>query len=252
MILYFNKEQIWVEEEVRQAEVWVEVQVLAEVLVVVVQAPTEVVAVAVTVTVVQLVDGVLSAPIPHITILHPYHHTSPFSLNVVFAVLFFIFSIPFLIPSIFAVSDAMQYRSVKAVCIDNSYTSGWYYSIYDYTVQGKDYVSRSSEGWELPEEVGKTVKIYYSVSDPSEITENKPFTLGDVALVVLTLVFNGLGAMFVVFAVKIKKKEHSEVMSATSSSDNVSTTENDVKCMYCGSKYSKNLDACPKCGASRK
>ena len=181
-----------------------------------------------------------------------YHHTSPFSLNVVFAVLFFIFSIPFLIPSIFAVSDAMQYRSVKAVCIDNSYTSGWYYSIYDYTVQGKDYVSRSSEGWELPEEVGKTVKIYYSVSDPSEITENKPFTLGDVALVFLTLVFNGLGAMFVVFAVKIKKKEHSEVMSATSSSDNVSTTENDVKCMYCGSKYSKNLDACPKCGASRK
>ncbi len=148
-----------------------------------------------------------------------------------------------------------KYATVDAECIKNEYVSGWYYTTYEYSVDGVDYTNRSNEGWELPETVGKVVTIYYLKSDPNEITEENPNDNGEGGVVVFAgLICAGLGALPLVLCIKELKKKKENSANPENDSSTIQPTikeETHNKCPYCGSKYKKTSDSCPKCGASR-
>ncbi|MBR6779275.1 MAG: hypothetical protein IKM43_03940 [Clostridia bacterium] len=158
-------------------------------------------------------------------------------------------------------SDSNQYGKVYAECVDNDYIGGWYYTTYEYTVNGKEYESRSEEGWEFPETEGKTVEIFYLKDNPNIITEKEPSGSGvGAVLIVVGLICIGVGVLIIVHQVKKKKKAKAEQTTDSQSTTDTEPTildettkqeEQFVRCSYCGSKYDKTATSCPKCGASR-
>lgn len=158
-----------------------------------------------------------------------------------------------LIASICGVVDANKYASVKGTCLKNEYSGGWYYTTYEYVVKGKNYVNRSNEGWEFPEDVGKTVTIYYEKDNPNNITEEKPGMGGGVLLAVslIGLTFTTIGVICIVNGIKMKREEEIAEGYSNSSTSSSSVEEKFTTCAYCGSKYKSELSSCPKCGAGK-
>jgi len=151
------------------------------------------------------------------------------------------------------INDSNDYATTQGTAISNTYTGGWYYTTYDYTVDGQDYTSTSDEGWELPETVGKTVTIYYLKDNPYVITEKETQSTGASGiLIIVGVVFGVIGIVLVVSAAKMKKE--TKVASETTTTE-INTpsekTSNDIICPYCGSKYNASLNSCPKCGAGK-
>ena len=174
---------------------------------------------------------------------------------IVMAIVFMMFGIAMLGVSVNSFNAENDYGKVQAECIDNDYISGWYYTTYEYTVNGTEYVRRSVEGWEYPEVEGKIVTIYYLKDNPNHITEKAPNS-GEtgVAVLVAGLIFTGVGVALLVTGIKSKKAEEVSESSSTSSessSSSSSTAEQYTRCAYCGSKYKSSLSSCPKCGAGK-
>lgn len=162
----------------------------------------------------------------------------------------------FVVPSIFAGFD---YGQVSAKCISNREIDTWYYTTYEYVVDGKEYISESEEGWEFPESVGKVVTIYYSKDDPSIITEQNPgFTTSDVPVLACGVIFVGVGIGLIFLNKKLKAKKQAQEYGSSDDDYEMQTetpqpkAPEKEKCLYCGCKYDATLDSCPSCGASKK
>ena len=184
------------------------------------------------------------------------HHSSsggkpPF---LVMAIFFLIFGLSAIYGGIGFIVQGNEYGSVQATAISNDYIGGWYYTTYEYTINDIEYESRSSEGWEYPEEIGSIVTIYYLQSNPYEITELEQEGM-DIEAVIM---FIGLGAVFVGASVLLfmnAKKAKAQAVEAKKEVETMLTGKVDpdfVKCAYCDSTYSKGLPSCPRCGAGRK
>lgn len=158
----------------------------------------------------------------------------------------------------------MSYGEVEAVCVGNDYTQGYYFTRYDYIIDDVEYKNvRSNESWSIAETVGETVTIYYEKDNPEEIYEEKPSSGGTgVAVVFFGLIFAGVGAIPIVIGVKQIKNKGAEgegldgdyEVEDEGIEDFENSTQQEDKfttCQYCGSKYDKNLGACPRCGASK-
>ena len=170
------------------------------------------------------------------------------------AVIFMLFGLVPFAMGVGIVVKANRYETVQAVCVDNNYSGGWYYTTYEYEVKGIDYKNESSVGWEFPETKGKTVTIYYLKSNPNQITEEAPTSAGKgVAIMLFSLVFVGAGVLLICAAVKQRKQGKINVGEKSSETEVPAfEEETEIKCPYCGSKYDKKLSACPRCGASKK
>ena len=186
---------------------------------------------------------------------HGGHHISygkaDFKTLILMAVIFLAFGIGFSIFGAHIAIQNSQYATVQAECVDNDYIDGWYYSTYDYTINGKEYTNISKEGWEKDEIIGEIVTIYYLKSNPNVITEKEPNgnTGSGIIVVLFSLVFVGAGVLLIVAAIKSKKGAKQTTEQTTSSPEIIEEKSN--KCPYCGSRYNRNSDSCPKCGASR-
>lgn len=172
---------------------------------------------------------------------------------IIMAILFIFIGICTMMVGCDNISESNRYGQVQAEAIDNTLMGGYYYTTYEYTINGTDYTSMSNEGWEYPEVVGKYVNIYYLKSNPNVITEleqeSSPIPL------IIGIVFTGLGATFLIIAIKMKSSKDkdeapiSEIGTYSTSKPQVETT---VRCPYCGTKHDKNLSSCPNCGAGEK
>ena len=195
---------------------------------------------------------------------HSHHHTTVFvgghggvhvgtggpGTFIFMAIIFIFFGLMALGFGIGMFAEAGRYASVKATCVKNEEVHGWYYTTYEYKVDGTEYENRSNEGWEFPEDVGAVVTIYYLKSDPNEITEERPGNIGaGIGLTVFSLIFIGAGGLLISQAVKRKGNIGTQSNNETTTNNEKIETYN--KCPYCGSKYNKSSDSCPKCGASK-
>lgn len=164
------------------------------------------------------------------------------------AVIFIMFALMGLGFGINMIAEANRYDSVLAKCVDNEKTHGWYYTTYQYTVDGNFYENRSMEGWEFPEDINAVVEIYYLKSDPNCITEERPGSIGGgIGLILFAAAFGGVGALLIRTAVKSKNK----LKSSSEGTPVEEKEETHIRCPYCGSGYDKKLSSCPKCGASK-
>lgn len=185
-----------------------------------------------------------------------YHGNGSFSLLPIAIILLIIGAIMtmFIVPSIF---EGFNYGSVSAKCIKNVERNTWYYTTYEYVVDGVEYVNESEEGWEFPETVGKTVTIYYLKDDPTSITEKNPgIDSADGIILVIGLVFVGVGIYLIFLSKKLKAKKeigNNGVEERDFNNQEISNTNSrmpeKIKCHYCGCKYNPSLNSCPSCGA---
>ena len=173
-------------------------------------------------------------------------------IPIAFVLMFF--GVIFLMVAVPSLFSGFDYGEVSAKCIDNDYVSGWYYSTYEYEVDGKEYKNRSQEGWEFPEAEGKFVTIYYSKDDPSRITEENPgVTTEDIVFVLvgLSCVAGGIGLIFLNKKRKAQNAQNqAEEIQDIGSETISSSTVPKKKCSYCGCKYNADQSDCPNCGAS--
>jgi len=170
------------------------------------------------------------------------------------AILLIIFGAIAMFVGVSSIFSGFKYSSVSAECVDNDFIGGWYYTTYEYEVDGVEYTSRSTEGWELPEIEGKIVTIYYLKDDPSVITEeNQGFSTDQIVWVLFGVAFIGGGIGLIFLNKKMKAKKQLEASSDNQSQ--LEDTPSDIepisktKCKYCGTSYDSNEISCPSCGA---
>lgn len=182
-----------------------------------------------------------------------YHHSSGSPvIGVVVGIIFCLVGLFCVFGGFGKIIDASKYETVQAECVMNEESHGWYYTTYEYTVDGVEYTNRSMEGWEFPEDIGKVVEIYYSKSNPNEIWEEKPATSGEGLIIVFVgLVCAGMGAIPMVICIKEIKKSKQTRAEGDSTPTLEKPQETHNKCPYCGARYKKTSDSCPKCGASK-
>ena len=164
-----------------------------------------------------------------------------------------IFAICTLWGGISTIAEANKYATANGVALSNRYSGTWYYTTYEYTVKGQEYVNESDVGWELPEEVGKTVTIYYLKDNPNHITEEKPAdrTGGIVCLVISGAFIAGIVALARAEIKRKKRQQEGEPVDMEQPQAK-QIEDNKIRCPYCGTKHDKNLSSCPNCGASNK
>ncbi|MBE7074521.1 MAG: hypothetical protein E7376_00855 [Clostridiales bacterium] len=156
-----------------------------------------------------------------------------------------------IIGAISSISIKDDYSEVVGQCVENTYSDGWYYSTYQYTIEGVNYENTSEEGWEYPEIIGKQVVIFYLISNPNIITEKDP--VGNIpATIIAAIVLFALGGFVLYLAIKQYKK-NKEVKNIQEKKDfqvglNI---PKDIECRYCGGNYKENLNTCPHCGAAK-
>ena len=179
---------------------------------------------------------------------HYHSHGKATKSAYIIASFFFLMFGLFLILGLIAmVNEVNSFAPVQGTCVKNERVNGWYYTTYEYTVNGIDYRERSNEGWEFEEELGEVVTIYYEKDNPKNIQETKP-ELGDAWIAaVLAVVFTSVGVWLLVKGVKMKNDQEATVNKAPAI-DNIPNNDGYTTCSYCGSKYKKELDSCPKCG----
>lgn len=166
------------------------------------------------------------------------------------AIILLLFGIAAIWASVKNIIENSQYAPVEAVCLDNDRVGSWYYTTYSYSVDGIDYENRSTEGWEFEEIIGNTVTIYYFKANPNKISEKLPASGETLALtIIIGLVFSAVGVYLIVRVIKAKGKK-SDAENETPETPIKEQT--DATCVYCDSKYSKKLNSCPNCGASRR
>ncbi len=168
-------------------------------------------------------------------------------------VIFLLIGLSLLIVGIRSFGIENDYKKVQAVAIDNDYINTWYYTTYEYEINGVEYTNRSQEGWEYPETIGKIVTIYYLKDNPNYITEKTPNSDGtSTAVTIGGLVFGLVGVGLIVGGVKTKQQKDTETKQInTISQEEPQVKETKIRCPYCHSYHDKNVDSCPNCGASK-
>ena len=142
-----------------------------------------------------------------------------------------------------------QYDSVYGTAVENRDSGLYYYTSYSYTIDGITYVEESEVGWELPEDIGKTVELFYEKDCPTSISEEDPTTSG--GLIAFLFVLGGAFTVSGILLLKValnKKKNQDESSNSQDNSGYTSGGSQQVKCPYCGAKHTGST--CPKCGAS--
>ncbi|MBR2970128.1 MAG: hypothetical protein IKC49_03635, partial [Clostridia bacterium] len=181
------------------------------------------------------------------------YHSGPVDKKSLFITLLIISAIFSAVMSYVSLNEIIrisQYGTVSATAISNDYHWGYYYTTYEYYVDGKLYVEESDVGWELEEREGKVVTIYYLKSDPSFITEENPFSFGSGMIIFFTL---ACIASTITFAVLLKRCKSVQPANISSEEEPASEPIDDrITCRYCGTKYDKSKETCPSCGASNK
>ncbi len=184
------------------------------------------------------------------------HHGGGVSGSIVGIIVGIMFIMSGLSVSFFGITECFNvndYSKVSAICVDNEYSNmdGYYYAIYDYTIDGKFYDNvRSNQGWQFREDVGKEVTIYYLESNPNEISEDCPVSVsGGLLMVAFGVIFAAFGSLPLIICIKSLKKEKIETVSGETKTSIPEDT--DVRCYYCGAKFNKKSDSCPKCGAGK-
>lgn len=174
------------------------------------------------------------------------------TVGIIVGAFFALFGMIILLLGIYECSQVCQYGKTSAYCVGNEYSHGWYYALYDYNVDGKEYDAiRSNQGWEFKEEVGEKVTIYYLKSDPAEISEDCPAKIGTgIGEIAFSLIFGGMGVLAMVICIRQSKRAKVVDSPKVEEIENVEESTEKV-CSYCGSKYDKSLNSCPKCGASK-
>lgn len=184
-----------------------------------------------------------------------YHGRSSVFSNWVLCVIgipFIFVGLSILIGGLVGCFGSFKYSAVSAEAIGNEKVGMYYYTTYDYTVNGKDYINRSMQSWEIEETVGNVVTIYYLKSDPNKIYEEKPNSLSEGILLIFGgLACGGMGAVPLVFGIKALKSSKNGDSSDLDSKEAETSRETQNRCAYCGAKYNKTSESCPKCGASR-
>ncbi|MBQ3502297.1 MAG: zinc ribbon domain-containing protein [Clostridia bacterium] len=167
-------------------------------------------------------------------------------------IFFIIFAICTLATGISTIAEASKYSTVNGVAISNRDSGVWYYTTYEYTIDGTEYVNESDVGWEIAEDEGKIVKLYYLKDDPNFITEEKPADMmGGVACLIISSAFIAGIVIFIRLEIKNRKKlKEGELVEVEQTSSK--SSDDKIKCPYCGTKYDKNDSSCPNCGASNK
>lgn len=185
-----------------------------------------------------------------------YGHRSHGRLNSLILPIIFltIFATMFTFAGIMLLQGTLKYDSTKGVAVSNRYSGTWHYTTYEYTVDGKDYVRESEEGWELPEEIGKTVTIYYLKDNPESITEKEPTPIFAGILVLVVGVGVAVGVVFMIKSEidRRKKRKAEETSGADTSQQSSATASKTVTCPYCGTRHSKNSPSCPSCGSANR
>lgn len=189
---------------------------------------------------------------------HHYHHhyygssSSSRSAFIAFGIFLLIVAIMLIISTISTFSMLGKYEQVNGTVIKNTYSNGWYYTTYAYTVDGVDYENISQEGWEFPESNEQAV-IYYKVENPNIITEKEPVNIESCIITSLLCIASSTGAIILLTKAFKKKKLTDSIDADTSTTLTTNTvTKAEAICSYCGTKYDKTLTSCPNCGANRK
>ena len=161
-------------------------------------------------------------------------------------------SIVFIFLGCNVLSEASLYSEVLATSVDNTKSGSYYYTTYEYIVDGRFYRNKSQEGWEFPEIKGKNVVIYYLESNPNVISEENPADLGlGILVIVCGLGFAAGGIISLVVTIVKKKKATANDVVDGGKKEALSSIEEESRCPYCGAKYSSSLGSCPKCGAGK-
>ncbi len=189
---------------------------------------------------------------------HGYHYSSGSPVvGIIVGGIFALIGLFTLLGGVASLLISPDYLPVNAKYV--SYDKGredWYYRTYDYTVDGVDYTNRSMQSWEFADEqsVGKYFTIYYLESDPNEIYEVVPKTDvgGDLIMIFVGLIFAAVGSVVFIACIKgLKKGKNSSDSNGDDSGDSSSGEVQHTRCQYCGTRYSKNSNNCPQCGASK-
>ena len=182
---------------------------------------------------------------------------SPVTAVIAIGIMFLLFGLIALmltIPNLWKKQE--EYSPTLGTAVSNSIDDGWYYTTYDYYVEGIKYRNMSQEGWEYPETIGRTVPIYYQISNPNIITEELPKKTNTTAPLIAGIALTSIGIFFLIIGISLKKaSQHStaeEVFSMPNSSSNQNTEETKTYCSYCGALIPTNKDKCPNCGAPKK
>ena len=175
---------------------------------------------------------------------------------VILGIIFLIFGIAIIAAGLAGFIKAGKYSTTYGTAIENNNAHGWYYTTYSYYVDGESYVNESQEGWEYPETVGKTVKLYYLKSNPNYITEKDPANTDDgPVIIIIGCVFGGIGLDLTIYSINAKREDKKQLAEAKEDKPLpllFNNTDNKIACPYCGTKYNKNSTSCPNCGASNK
>ena len=141
----------------------------------------------------------------------------------------------------------------KAVSYDEYYSFGetYYYTSYEYTVDGKEYSAESQLGWTNLYPMGYEYELYYSRSNPYEIYEvegKSDLPNGQYGFVFFAIV---VGVVLIVIAITgVKKYVVDEAATqAYQKEQEMKLPEGKTRCKYCGSVSEETESKCPSCGA---
>ncbi len=152
---------------------------------------------------------------------------------------------------IFLIVNNFGYGTVQGTAVSNRDAGFYYYTTYTYQINGQPYVEESETGWELPEEIGKSVKLYYEKDDPTSITEENP-KVPAFAIIILFAI-GGAFAVGAVCAIKSYVNRSNNSESSNDSDEDINSGSpkgnTQTRCSYCGSKHNAQ-GACPSCGAN--
>ena len=184
-----------------------------------------------------------------------YHGSGSPLIGIVVGAIFAFMGFLTLFGGVVSLFVSPQYLPVNAKYVSyDTGREGWHYRTYSYTIDGVDYTNRSMQSWEFADEndIGKYFTIYYSESDPNEIYEEIPENSGgNGVMIVVGLIFSATGLLVCITSVKdLKKRKDSSDSNGDIGGSSTSETSR-IRCPYCGTRYSSNLNNCPQCGASR-
>ena len=186
-----------------------------------------------------------------------YHGSGSPWVGVIVGAIFLITGFFIVIGGFVSLFSSSNYLPIEARYVDcDEGRGGWYYRTYTYTIDGTDYTNRSMQSWEFADlnDIGKVFEIYYLESDPNKIYEEIPEendVSENVVIIFSGLVCGGIGALALVLCLKDIKKKKETNNSGSTTNKEVIKEQTDTKCPYCGSRYNKNSNNCPKCGAGR-
>lgn len=125
-----------------------------------------------------------------------------------------------------------SYSAINGVMVDNDLIEDLYYSSYEYVVDGKEYYSRSSEGWNEPKDIGKVFRIYYLKDNPNVITDENLSESDWIIEFAIGFFCLGIAVFLIVRVVKLKGQFNK--------AETTTQEKTLVICEYCGGTMNAN------------